>query len=188
MSICTRRGDEGLTDLMFGKRVEKTHPRVEGCGAVDELNAVLGVVRSAGVPAAMEQWVDAVQMRLVGLMGVIATHEEDHQKYTKAGYSGVEKEDTQWLEQIISEIETENDLTFKGWVRPGEAAAAEGRGLAIAYLDLARTICRRAERAVWRVEDEALGQVRLFLNRLSDALWLVARAGEAGVDGVKPRI
>jgi len=173
MSICTKRGDEGQTDLMFGKRVPKTHSRVEACGAVDELNALLGIVRNSHVSDEMKEWVDGVQKRLVGLMGVIATHEDDHDQYAKAGYTGVESEDVAWLESLISKAEQEKGITFRGWARPGEAGAMAG-----AYLDLGRTVCRRAERSLWAIEDDFLSTARLFLNRLSDTLWLVARDRE----------
>ena len=173
MSICTKRGDEGQTDLMFGRRVSKTDSRVEACGAVDELNAVLGIVRNSNVTDEMKSWVNEVQKRLVGLMGVIATHADDHAKYAKAGYTGIESEDVVWLEALITEVETENGIKFKGWARPGEAGALAG-----AYLDLARTVCRRSERSLWNVEDDTLAVARLFLNRLSDSLWLVARDRE----------
>jgi len=173
MSICTKKGDEGQTDLMFGKRVSKCDARVEACGAVDELNAVLGIVRNGNVSDEMKKWVDGVQQRLVGLMGVVATHEDDHEKYEKAGYTGVSQEDVEWLDALIAEAEGEKGITFRGWARPGEAGAMAG-----AYLDLARTICRRAERALWQVSDDFLAVARMFLNRLSDALWLVARDRE----------
>jgi len=175
MSICTKRGDKGHTDLMFSKRVSKTDPRVEACGAADELNAVLGIVRNSNVSDEMKKWVDEVQRRLVGLMGVIATHEDDHDKYADAGYTGIEPEDVAWLEALISEAETEKGIKFKGWARPGEAGAMAG-----AYLDLARTVCRRAERSLWSIDDDFLATSRLFMNRLSDALWLVARNRENG--------
>lgn len=170
MSICTKRGDEGETDLMFGRRIPKTDARVEACGAVDELNAVLGIVRNSGVSEEMEQWVDDVQKRLVGLMGIIATHAEDHGKYAEKGYSGIETSDVEWLEALIQSAESEMGIRFKGWARPGQ----EGK-LASAYLDLARTVCRRSELACWAVDDDALMVARQFLNRLSDSLWLVAR-------------
>ncbi len=173
MSICTKRGDEGMTDLLFGKRVSKTDVKVEACGAVDELNAVLGIVRNGNVSDEMKEWVDGVQKRLVGLMGIIATHADDHQRYAGAGYRGIDNEDVAWLEELIIESESEKGITFKGWARPGEAGAMAG-----AYLDLARTVCRRAERSCWVVEDDALVTARLFLNRLSDSLWLVARGRE----------
>ena len=170
MSICTKRGDEGMTDLMFKKRVPKTSERVEACGAVDELNAVLGVVRNAGISEDMQEWVDEVQQKLVGLMGVIATHEDDHQKYDDAGYKGITLDDVAWLEAMIKDAESDKSVRFRGWSRPGK----EGK-LASAYLDMARTICRRSERACWAVDDAAVMPARLFLNRLSDSIWLLAR-------------
>ena len=173
MSICTKRGDEGETDLMFGRRIAKTDVRVEACGAVDELNAVLGIVRNAGVSDEMVQWVDEVQKRLIGLMGIIATHADDHGKYAEKGYAGIETSDVEWLEATIHAAESDKGISFKGWATPGK----EGK-LASAYLDLARTVCRRSERACWAVDDDALMVARRFLNRLSDSLWLVAR--EAG--------
>lgn len=160
-----------MTDLMFGKRIAKTHERVEACGAIDELNAVLGIVRNAEVSDEMEAWIDDVQKRLVGLMGVIATDGEDHERYAEKGYSGIEASDVEWLEAFITEAECEKGIRFRGWARPGK----EGK-LASAYLDLARTVCRRSERACWGIEDDALATARLFLNRLSDSLWLIARA------------
>ena len=174
MSITTKRGDEGMTDLMFGKRVSKTSERVAACGAVDELNATLGIVRNAGISEDMQQWVDEVQQKLVGLMGVIATHEDDHQKYADAGYTGIEVTDVEWLEKTIKEAETEKNIRFRGWARPGQ----EGK-LASAYLDLARTTCRRSERMCWAIDDEAMVPARLFLNRLSDCIWLLARMASA---------
>ena len=170
MSICTKRGDEGVTDLMFGKRVPKTGERVAACGAVDELNAALGIVRNSGISEEMQQWVDEVQQKLVGLMGVIATHEDDHQKYVDAGYTGIELSDVEWLEATIKEAENDKNIRFRGWARPGQVGK-----LASAYLDLARTICRRSERECWVVEDDAMMPARLFLNRLSDCIWLLAR-------------
>lgn len=173
MSISTRRGDEGMTDLMFGKRVPKTHPRMHTLGAVDELNAQLGVVRASGVEEEMRQWIDGVQSRLVGLMGVIATDQEDHQKYVEKGYQGITIEDVNWLDALVEEMEQEKGRRFRGWARPGKAGALAG-----AYLDMARTTCRRAELQSWAIEDSGLDVARKFLNRLSDALWLLAREGE----------
>ncbi len=175
MSISTRRGDVGETDLLFGKRVSKTHPRVRCCGAVDELNAQLGVVRASEVSEQMEECIDSVQKRLVKLMGVVATHEQDHGKYTEKGYQGIELEDVAWLDEIVHELEVEKGHRFRGWSRPGKAGALSG-----AYLDVARTTSRRAELVSWEIDDEGLVIARQFLNRLSDVLWLLARSREAG--------
>ncbi|MEO1855764.1 MAG: ATP:cob(I)alamin adenosyltransferase [Rubritalea sp.] len=174
MSISTRRGDEGTTDLLFSKRVPKTHPRVRCCGAVDELNAQLGVVRASEISGEMSDCIDGIQKRLVGLMGVVATREDDHQQYVEKGYQGIELDDVQWLDGIVDELESEKGHRFRGWSRPGKAGALSG-----AYLDVARTTSRRSELTSWDIEDEGLAIARQFLNRLSDVLWLLARARES---------
>ena len=89
MSVITKRGDDGQTDLMFGKRSSKTAPRIETYGTVDELNAVLGVVRHSGISTATTDILDGVQQRLVGLMGELATLEEDLPKYDEKGYARI---------------------------------------------------------------------------------------------------
>ncbi|MGJ8673810.1 cob(I)yrinic acid a,c-diamide adenosyltransferase [Rubritalea sp.] len=177
MSISTRRGDSGETDLLFSKRVPKNHPRVACCGAVDELNAQLGVVRAAEVSEELSECIDSIQSRLVGLMGEVATDTDDHQKYQEKGYQGIAEADVEWLDSIVRELEEEKGHRFRGWSRPGKAGALAG-----AYLDVARTTSRRAELASWEIDDEYLTIARQFLNRLSDVLWLLARAREA--DGV----
>jgi cob(I)alamin adenosyltransferase len=174
MSISTRRGDSGETDLLFGKRVPKNHARVACCGAVDELNAHLGVVRATDVSEELEKCINSIQKRLVGLMGVVATDSGDHQKYTDKGYQGIEQSDVDWLDGIVRELEQEKGHRFRGWSRPGKAGALAG-----AYLDVARTTCRRSELASWAIEDDYLSVARQFLNRLSDVLWLLARARDA---------
>lgn len=173
MSISTRRGDAGETDLLFSKRVPKGHPRVACCGAVDELNAHLGVVRAADVSEELCECIDGIQKRIVGLMGEVATDCEDHQKYREKGYQGIELADVEWLDSIVSELEQVKGHRFRGWSRPGKAGALAG-----AYLDVARTTCRRAELTSWVIEDDHLSIARQFLNRLSDVLWLLARERE----------
>ncbi len=173
MSISTGRGDEGQTDLLFAKRVPKTHPRVIACGDVDELNTWIGVVRATQLPEGIKVVLDGIQERLVGLMGELATEEEDRPLYEQKGYRQIHQEDVEWLEHLIHEAESEKGIRFRGWARPGEAGV-----MAAAWLDMARTVCRRAERSTWAVEGEGLQLARLFLNRLSDALWLFAREGE----------
>ena len=69
MSVITKRGDSGETDLMFGKRSPKTAPRIEAYGTVDELNSLIGVVRHSGVSPRTVEMLDGVQARLVGAMG-----------------------------------------------------------------------------------------------------------------------
>jgi len=174
MSISTRRGDGGETDLMFGRRVPKTHPRVVASGAVDELNAALGMARAgcADQSESLSTFIAEVQADLVALMGELATLPEDLPKYIEKGYERFGGERLEKLDAKVAEIETAG-LTFKGWAMPG----AGGDGVAAA-LDLARTVCRRAERDVILLETEAPAKVVQYLNRLADALWLQARDRE----------
>ncbi|MEM9080284.1 MAG: cob(I)yrinic acid a,c-diamide adenosyltransferase [Verrucomicrobiota bacterium] len=170
----TKRGDEGETDLLYGKRVSKLAPRVEALGAIDELNAALGVVRCHGGVKLAEE-LDRVQEALVGLMGELATLREDWERYEEDGLRRVGVEDVARLEEQGKAIEA-SGISYEGWARPGQAGVA-----AAAFLDLARTICRRAERRVLEIRAEEVSpEVRLFLNRLSDWLWLLARREESG--------
>jgi cob(I)alamin adenosyltransferase len=172
MSIITGRGDDGETDLMFGRRIAKTSVRVAAIGSVDELNAALGVARTVGSGEFAAATIDAVQERLVSLMGQLATLSGDSERYLKAAYGRIQADDVQWLEEVARALEATAGK-FTGWARPGAGAPP-----ASAHLDLARAIARRAERDV-RLLDELdgplPGELLLFLNRLSDVLWLMAR-------------
>lgn len=173
MSVITKRGDSGETDLMFGRHSPKTAPRIEAYGTVDELNSLIGVVRHSGVSSRTVEMLDGVQARLVGAMGELATMEEDLPKYDAKGYARIKAEDVAWLEEQAHLLEKECDIRFKGWARPGKEGS-----LGSAYLDLARSVCRRAERRVVALRlDHALSNVNtaLFLNRLSDLCWVLAR-------------
>ncbi len=99
MSVITKRGDDGETDLMFGRRSPKTAPRIETYGTVDELNSLIGVVRHSGVNPRTVVVLDGVQARLVGAMGELATLEEDLPKYDAKGYARITAEDVAWLEE-----------------------------------------------------------------------------------------
>lgn len=171
MSIMTRRGDEGMTDLMFGRRVAKTSLRFGALGAVDELNAVIGVARAAGGGAEGEV-LERVQKMLFSLMGELACLPEDGVRYEESGYGMVSEEDLAWLVERAVEVE-EGMPKLTHWALPG------GEGLMVcAYLDHARAVARRAERCVLEL-DEAEGgvrvTVRVFLNRVSDLMWILAR-------------
>lgn len=172
-SVITKRGDQGETDLMFGRRISKTSERVETYGTVDELNAQLGVIRRSGVDERMAEMLDSVQQRLIGLMGELATLECDLERYREKGYAYIKPEDVAWAEEVTKGLEQECEIRFRGWAIPGK----EGN-LAAAQLDLGRVICRRAERRVVMLRQQGDLQnldVCLFLNRLSDLLWVMAR-------------
>ncbi len=173
MSVITKRGDEGQTDLMFGKRISKTAVRLEGYGSIDELSSALGVARAAGVSESSEAIIDSVQERLIGLMGELATLEEDLPEYDKRGYARLTDSDVSWIEETSHGLEKEDNIRFRGWARPGKDAS-----LGAAMLDLARATCRRAERqlAHLREREELSNKASaLFINRLSDLLWILAR-------------
>lgn len=173
MSITTKRGDDGQTDLMFGKRSPKTAPRIEAYGTVDELNSVLGVARRSTIQERSVELIDGVQQRLVGLMGELATLEEDLPRYDEKGYARITAEDVAWIESQSKQLENDCDIRFKGWARPG----GEG-SLGSAHLDWARAVCRRSERRVVGLHEKndlSNWNSALFLNRLSDLLWVLAR-------------
>jgi cob(I)alamin adenosyltransferase len=178
MSIVTKTGDAGTTGLMYNRRVSKCHPRVEAYGAVDELNAALGLARAAAKEALVREQLERIQRDLVLLMGEMATAVEDLPRYVKDGYSLVSAEMTASLEGVVKELESRN-LRFRDWVMPGASVGS-------AALDLARTTCRRAERRVCSLHEAGQLQnpeIIIFLNRLSDLLWLLARWAESQTPG-----
>lgn len=173
MSIITGRGDEGETDLLFNKRIAKSSLRMEVLGSVDELNAALGMARAAGLSEPTEQVIDRLQELLVGLMGEFATLPEDQALYEEKGYSKVTAADVDWATDTARSYEKQG-IRFKGWARPGVE-----HSLARAAMDMARPIARRAERSAWKLHESGepvSATTRLFLNRISDLLWILARA------------
>lgn len=173
MSIATKTGDAGETGLMFGKRVSKTDPRVKVCGTIDELNSHLGMVRATGQNIWEGEQVLLIQKDLIGLMGEIALLEEDRARYIEAGYATLEKDALGRLDAGVKKIEDQKP-PFDGWATPGATLHA-------ATLDVARTVCRRAEREIVAMQRSGLyvsPLVLKYLNRLSDFLWLLARLEE----------
>jgi len=173
MSIATKTGDSGTTALMYNRRVPKNHPRIEACGTIDELNAAVGVGRAAATDEYVREQLLPVQNDLIALMGELATLHEDLARYTKEGFSRVTPEMVTKLDKIVTFVESQK-VSFKGWATPGA-------NLSAAMLDLARTICRRAERRVYELQEQRQVEnpsILVYLNRLSDALWLLARWSE----------
>ena len=172
MSIITGRGDNGETDLLFGKRIRKTSQRIEALGCVDELNSALGVARASGANPEWITLIDALQEKLVGLMGQLATLHEDEKRYRESKFPVIEMTDVDWVTSEARKYEALG-VRFTGWARPG----AEGC-LARANVDFARSVARRAERAILALHESGEPvpeSVRLFFNRLADLLWILAR-------------
>jgi cob(I)alamin adenosyltransferase len=174
MSIVTKRGDHGTTALMYNRAVSKCHPRVEAYGAVDELNAALGLVRAAATHDRLRERLAPIQQDLVLLMGELATAVEDLPRYVKDGHSRTTPAMTGTLDKWIAELESAK-VSPRGWAMPGASTAS-------AALDVARTVCRRAERracALQEADQLDNPEIVTYLNRLSDLLWLLARWVEA---------
>ena len=171
MSIATKTGDDGTTGLMYGRRVPKTDPRIAANGAVDELNAALGMVRATVADPFVTDAVLAIQKELVLLMGELAVLPEDRERYTAGGFHFVEKAMVDELTGRIDDLEKNHKISYQGWATPGAT-------LGSATLDVARTVCRRAERHVAVLAETnppVNGEILRYLNRLSDLCWLWAR-------------
>jgi len=169
--IYTRTGDGGQTKLATGETVDKFDLRVEAYGAVDELNAVVGLVRLAGGDGdLLDPMLGRIQNELFDLGADLATPERPGKPL---GWEALRILDSQVdrLEQEIDALNAElSDLT--SFILPGGTPAAT-------HLQLARTVCRRAERIAVRLaseEGEAVSPAALkYLNRLSDLLFVMSR-------------
>jgi cob(I)alamin adenosyltransferase len=165
MKIYTKTGDDGTTGLFGGARVKKASPRVEAYGTVDELNAVLGIARTSQLDAETDRVLAAVQTELFTLGAELACVPG---KEEKLAMHLVDDADAATLERAIDFAE-EGLAPLKNFVLPGGCAQS-------AHLHLARTVCRRAERAVLAMDDApARKEVVIYLNRLSDLLFTLAR-------------
>ncbi len=166
LKIYTRTGDAGDTGLFGGGRVAKDHPRVEAYGDIDELNAVLGMARAVEMMPRVDEVLVPVQRDLFALGALLATpdREKMRQQLAKARIDDARIAE---LERAIDEGEAELE-PLKAFIIPGGTPKA-------AALHVARTVCRRAERAM-----VALGDLEpdllVYVNRLSDLLFVMARA------------
>lgn len=164
--VYTRTGDDGSTGLGGGQRVPKDGRRVEAYGTVDELNSALGLARAAGLAPRLETALATIQNELFHLGSDLCILEEDKKKYA---VPQIEDRHVLALETLMDEL-SEGLPYLENFILPGGSEGA-------ARLHLARTICRRAERDVLRLSrEETVGaRVLPYLNRLSDALFVMAR-------------
>lgn len=167
--IYTRSGDTGETGLHHGPRVGKDCLRIEVCGTIDEVNAMVGVIRAVGIPAAADIILAEIQSRLFELGAEIATPEAE-----RHGCRFIMPEHVKWLENTIDALDAElKPLTH--FILPGGTHAA-------ALAHLARTVCRRAERRLVALVREALElgtplspTLLAFINRLGDLFFVLGR-------------
>jgi cob(I)alamin adenosyltransferase len=171
--IYTRAGDAGETSLGDGSRVPKTDARIEAYGTVDELGAAIGLVLAAGPPEEFRPWLERIQQLLFDVGADLAVPLEDGRERLRAA-----QEQVDWLEELC-DLVNERLPPLRSFVLPGGTEVA-------ARLHVARTVCRRAERRAVALAAEApVNRLALAcLNRLSDLLFILARAAnaEAGAD------
>ena len=172
MRIYTKTGDSGDTGLFGGGRVRKDDPRVEAYGDVDEINACLGFVRAVEIVPRIDEVIVAVQRDLFSIGALLATPdlEKMHDHLAKAQ---IDEKRIADLEHAIDDCDRELE-PLRAFIVPGGTPKA-------AALHVARTVCRRAERRVVTLQRdvEIPGIVVIYLNRLSDLLFSLARVANA---------
>ena len=164
MKIYTKKGDSGETSLFGGERVSKSTERIEAYGNVDELNSLVGLTASYELSEKGTKYLRKVQEQLFVLGADLATPPS-----SKTRIDRISEEDITFLEDAIDELD--QDLKpLKNFVLPGGSQPG-------ATLHVARTVCRRAERATVACQevDEVSDECLKFLNRLSDFLFVIAR-------------
>jgi len=167
--VYTKGGDRGQTSLIGGDRVSKAAPRIEAYGTVDEINATLGLVRTALESSAAGEHlipiIHRVQNELFNLGAELATPDPERR-------AKLPRVELRHIEQLEKDIDALNDdlPALTSFVLPGGGAAS-------ANFHLARTVCRRGERLIVALgETEDLGELPVtYLNRLSDALFVFGR-------------
>jgi cob(I)alamin adenosyltransferase len=162
--IYTRTGDDGTTGLIGGKRVSKDSPRIEACGSLDELNAMIGVVRSHALPESIQKVLQRVQEELFILGAELAVPADADSK------RAVFDEDHVRNLEIEIDVLEENLTPIRQFILPGGTVAA-------AELHLVRAMARRAERSCVSLSrmEELNPQILRYLNRLSDLCFVLAR-------------
>jgi cob(I)alamin adenosyltransferase len=183
--IYTKLGDGGETHLGDMSRVSKLHPRVEAYGTVDELNATLGVtLLQPDLPEKMVAWLQRIQNDLLDLgadlsvPGASPDAGENPAEDDQRPRLRVSARYTEWLEDACDEVNA-TLAPLRSFVIPGGTPAS-------AQLHVCRTVCRRAERRAIAVGDESNPEVVRYLNRLSDLLFILARAMNQGPPTPEP--
>lgn len=171
MSISTKTGDKGTTSLWSGERVSKDDHRVEAYGTVDELDSHIGEAKHYVKIEKVKEILEKVQNDLMKVMGELAALSKEY-------LIPLKNEDIEWLTGLVYEFE--QIVQLKGFVIPGNTIQS-------AKLDICRTIARRAERRVIALSHDSVVDplVMQYINRLSDLLYIMARAEEKAVGAIK---
>ncbi len=165
MKIYTKSGDQGKTSLLGGKRVSKADVRIHAYGTVDELNSYLGLLRDIDSDLARKDFLKNIQDSLFSIGAILAADPAGNKKIVPS----IELDDIQSLESEIDKME-ESLPKMKNFVLPG------GHSF-VSYCHISRCVCRRAERWIIQLnEDQPVdGHVIIYMNRLSDYLFVLAR-------------
>ena len=172
MKIYTKTGDKGETSLFGGTRVPKYHLRIEAYGTIDELNSYLGLIRDQKIDQHSSEILIAIQNKLFTLGAMLATPPE--KTFLKSGKErlNINKVNTKSVELLENEIDkmNENLPAMTHFVLPGGHTT-------VSFCHIARCICRKAERITTQLstESEIDEQILIYLNRLSDYLFVLAR-------------
>lgn len=165
-SIATKRGDKGKTSLLSGERVLKSDPQVEAYGVVDELNSWLGLIRVKCPYQDIKDVICHVQKNLFILSAELASRQK---KYKKR----ITQEDLEYIDKKLDHYQANFD--FHSFTIPGQSELGS-------YLDICRTICRRAERRMAAAEliegVEFSDLVHSYVNRLSDLIYILSRTSD----------
>lgn len=164
--IYTKTGDDGTTGIWGGSRTDKDDVRIEAVGTIDELNALIGVIRSQ-LPEADErqQWMFRIQTDLMAIMSLVATESvlraQNQNRISERAVEDIE----QWMDGLMSR------LTDNGYF------LLPGGNLIASFMHLARTVARRAERRLCTLHrhDPVPDEIRCYMNRLSDLMFVMAR-------------
>ena len=165
MKIYTKTGDKGYTSLIGGTRVPKHHLRIESYGTVDELNSYIGLIRDQDIAAHDKQMLKEIQDRLFTIGSSLASDPEK----SKMVIPDLHEADIELLEKEMDAM-NENLPQLRHFILPGGNNA-------ISFCHIARCVCRRAERLSVHLSEQSQveGKVNIYLNRLSDYLFTLAR-------------
>ena len=161
-SIITKRGDDGMTDCLYGRRISKGSELIEAIGNLDELNAWIGFAAKVDVGTISSVTIGGFQKNLICLMGEISAGHLNFKKYKKQ-FGAIGKKEIKQIENLVASLE--NHAKFTDWATPNNR------------WDIACRVCRRAERSLYKIEqqEKVRKEVFVFINRLSDLLWILAR-------------
>ncbi len=167
--VYTRSGDDGDTGLLYGGRISKSDLLTEAYGTVDEMVSIMGLARSISQSDKVKQTLIVLQKQLFQIGSELATLPQNHAELEK-NLGMISKRMVEDLENMIDEFKSEVELPA-AFIVPGASTVS-------AYIDVARAVCRRAERRIVELKNQNRlpnSQVLRYMNRLSDLLFVMAR-------------